>query len=59
MDPLFLHAKKCLFFYQHVVFSIDMSNLISNHIVIVTDNLMVVMCRVDMEDGGRGVEEGN
>jgi len=59
MDPLFLHAKKCLFFYQHVVFSIDMSNLISNHIVIVTDNLMVVMCRVDMEDGGRGFEEGN
>ena len=44
---------------SHVVFSINMSNLISNHIVIVTDNLMVVMCRVDMEDGGRGVEEGN
>ena len=59
MDPLFLHAKKYLFFYQHVVFSIYMSNLISNHIVIVTDNLMFVMCRVDMEDGGRGVEEGN
>ena len=36
-----------------------MSNLISNHIVIVADNLIVVMCRVDMEDRGGGVEEGN
>ena len=55
-NAYFLSTEYC---NSDVVFSIDMSNLISNHIVIVTDNLVVVMSRIDMEDGGGGVEEGN
>ena len=53
-NAYFLSTEYC---NSDVVFSIDMSNLISNHIVIVTDNLVVVMSRIDMEDGGGGVEE--